>query len=88
MSKWLYLNVGYSIQKVAYRGKNAGYVKAIKGEHNLTEKRVKYINSNGYGITGFAFYWVKEWFGFPCIFIKCEKEKDNNFLFEIKNYGE
>ena len=39
MSKWLYQNVGYSIQKVAYRGKNAGYVKAIKGEHNLTEKR-------------------------------------------------
>jgi len=39
MSKWLYQNVGYSIQKVAYRGKNAAYIKAIKGEHNLEEKR-------------------------------------------------
>jgi hypothetical protein len=65
--------------------KGFGYILA---SHNLTEKRVKMINSNGFGITGFAFYWVKEWFGYPCIFIKCEKNKDNNFLFAIKNYGE
>tara|TARA_R100001463_G_C3482146_1_gene217049 strand:+ start:354 stop:869 length:516 start_codon:yes stop_codon:yes gene_type:complete len=64
--------------------KGFGYILAA---HNLTEKRVKYINDNGYGITGFAFYWVKDWFGFPCIFIKVEKNKPNNFLFDIKNYG-
>ena len=63
--------------------KGFGYILAA---HNLTEKRVKFINSNNFGITGFAFYWVKEWFGFPVIFIKCEKNKNNNFLFESKNY--
>jgi type I restriction-modification system DNA methylase subunit len=64
--------------------KGFGYILAA---HNLTEKRVKFINNNNFGITGFAFYWVKEWFGFPVIFIKCEKNKNNNFLFESKNYG-
>jgi len=38
MSDWLYSQVGYSIVKVAYRAKNAAYIKAIKGKHNLTEK--------------------------------------------------
>ena len=37
MSDWLYGQVGYSIAKVAYRAKNAAYIKAIKGKHNLTE---------------------------------------------------
>jgi len=64
--------------------KGFGYILAA---HNLTEKRVKLINNNNFGITGFAFYWVKEWFGFPVIFIKVEKNKPNNFLFDIKNYG-
>lgn len=64
--------------------KGFGYILAA---HNLTEKRVKFINNNNFGITGFAFYWVKEWFGFPVIFIRCEKNKNNNFLFESKNYA-
>ena len=39
LSNWLYENVGYSIVKVAYRAKNAAYIKAIKGKHQLIEKR-------------------------------------------------
>jgi hypothetical protein len=49
MSNWLYNNTGYSIVKVAYRGKNAGYVKAIKGKHKLIEKRFEIKeNLNGF----------------------------------------
>ena len=46
MSDWLYGQVGYSIAKVAYRAKNAAYIKAIKGKHNLTEKSFPLDKSN------------------------------------------
>jgi len=46
MSKWLYTQVGYSLVKVAYRAKNAAYIKAIKGKHNLIEKSFPINDSN------------------------------------------
>ena len=39
MSDWLFFNVGYSIKKVAYRGKNACYILAEKGKHDISEKK-------------------------------------------------
>tara|TARA_R110000744_G_C19218557_1_gene546851 strand:+ start:67 stop:804 length:738 start_codon:yes stop_codon:yes gene_type:complete len=38
MSEWLFFNSGYSISKIAYRGKNACYILAKKGQHEIEEK--------------------------------------------------
>ena len=46
MSDWLYNQVGYSLVKVAYRAKNAAYIKAIKGKHTLIEKSFPITKSN------------------------------------------
>lgn len=39
MSEWLFYNVGYSICKIAYRGKNACYILAEAGKHTIKEKK-------------------------------------------------
>ena len=67
--------------KIAEKG--FGY---IMPGYALSNKRLNILKNNNFGITGISYFYVTEWFGFPVIFIKCEKNKPNMFLFESKNY--
>ncbi len=65
--------------------KGFGY---ILPAYALSHKRLKIIKENNFAVTGISYFYVTEWFGFPVIFIKVEKNKESIFLFEIKDYVE
>ena len=64
---------------------NKGFGYILPG-YGLSNKRLQILKDSNFGITGISYFYVTDWFGFPVIFIKCEKNKDNLFLFEPNNY--
>ncbi len=67
--------------KIAEKG--FGY---ILPAYALSQKRLRILKENNFAVTGMSYFYVTEWFGFPVIFIKVEKNKESIFLFESKNY--
>lgn len=59
----------------------------IMAGHNITKKRMQMVNEANFGLTGIAYFFVPEWFGFPCIFVIFEKDKPGIELFECRNYS-
>ena len=86
---WIISNPPFSMlskileHTVVITEKGFGY---IMPGYALSNKRLNILKNNNFGITGISYFYVTEWFGFPVIFIKCEKNKPNMFLFESKNY--
>ena len=68
---------------VKITNKGFGY---ILPAYALSQKRLRIIKENNFAVTGISYFYVTEWFGFPVIFIKVEKNKESIFLFESKNY--
>ncbi len=58
----------------------------VMASHNITVKRMQKIKDAGFGLTGFAYFFVKDWFGFPCVFLIFEKDKDSILLFDVESY--
>lgn len=59
----------------------------ITASHNITNNRMAMLRNANFGLTGFAFFFVPEWFGFPCMFTIWEKNKPSIELFECRKYS-
>lgn len=55
------------------------------GQHNLTTKRIEYMNSKGYGLKALHLLKIYEWYGMSCIVV-FEKGATNCISFSRKVY--
>ena len=86
---WIISNPPFSMiskvfeHTVKITNKGFGY---ILPAYALSQKRLRILKENNFAVTGISYFYITEWFGFPVIFIKVEKNKQSIFLFESKNY--
>lgn len=52
------------------------------GQHNLTNKRIEYMNNNGYYLSKLYFTKVYDWYGMSCIVVFTKKAQRNCIDFD------